>query len=254
MEQKNYYEILGVSETSSESEIKSAYRKLAKQCHPDRNPGDAAAESRFKEISEANEVLSDVDKRRKYDELRRYSSGSARGNMSFDDFMSRFGGERVRDAQEFTWGFGGGLEDIFSTLFGERGPARDQQRQRSAQRGGNPRHGAPSGRSHTASSEAGDPFFRREGAQAWVEIPVNVAQLMLGSTLRVRTPNGRRVQVRIHPGTQPEAVLRVPGHGFGDAAARGDLFIRFRLTLPQELTDEQKNAVQNLAARMGWRF
>jgi curved DNA-binding protein CbpA len=103
MKQKNYYDILGVPETAVVDEIKAAYRKLAKECHPDRNPGDAAAEARFKDISEAYEVLSDAGKRKKYDELRRYSSSAKPGEMSFDDFIRRFGGERTGDEREFTW-------------------------------------------------------------------------------------------------------------------------------------------------------
>jgi DnaJ-class molecular chaperone len=254
MEQKNYYEILGIAETADANEIKSAYRKLAKQYHPDKNPGDTSTETLFKEISEAYEILSDSEKRRKYDELRRYSTGSAPGKMSFEDFMHRFGGERRSDAQEFTWGFGGGLEDIFSTLFGGRQSTREQHTQRSGQRGSHSRHEAWSVRTRPAPQEKEDSFFRREGGHAWVEIPVNVAQLMLGSTLRVRTPNGRRVLVRIHAGTQPDAVLRVSGHGFRDAELRSDLLIRLRLSLPANLTEEQRSAVRDLADRMGWKF
>jgi DnaJ-class molecular chaperone len=130
MKQKNYYEILQVSESASESEIKQAYRKLAKEYHPDRHPDDKSAEAKFKEIGEAYEVLKDVEKRRKYDELRRYGAGEAQGSMSYEDFINRFGGGRNAggrstggrapggEQEEFTWGFGGGLDDIFSQLFG----------------------------------------------------------------------------------------------------------------------------------------
>ncbi|MDT8324159.1 MAG: DnaJ domain-containing protein, partial [Bacteroidota bacterium] len=125
MQQKNYYEILGVKENASSEEIKKAYRRLAKEYHPDRHQGDAQAEAKFKEIGEAYDVLKDAGRRRKYDELRRYSSGQAQESMSYEDFMSRFGGQRSGSSEEFTWGFGGdSMDDIFSALFGGARSAR----------------------------------------------------------------------------------------------------------------------------------
>ena len=103
---KNYYEILGVSKTASADEIKSAYRKLAKQYHPDLHPGDAAAAEKFKEINEANETLSDAQKRKQYDfELEHPGMGSG----GFGGFSGFGGGDGA--------GFGG-FEDIFSSFFG----------------------------------------------------------------------------------------------------------------------------------------
>src|SRR2546422_7418263 len=111
---KDYYQILGVSETATTDEIKKAFRRLAKQHHPDRNPNNPQAAERFKEINEAHDVLSDADKRRKYDQLRRYGAyaGAARpsegagGAIDFD----------LSDLSSF-----GGLGDIFSSIFGRRG-------------------------------------------------------------------------------------------------------------------------------------
>lgn len=108
-EKKDYYEILGVNKTASEDEIKKAYRKLAKKYHPDVNSGDKEAESKFKEINEAYEVLGDKEKRLKYDQF---------GHTAFDP--NGFGGGGFGDFGGFTGGFGG-FGDIFDTIFGEGG-------------------------------------------------------------------------------------------------------------------------------------
>ena len=262
MKQKNFYEILGLSESASGDEIKKAYRKLAKQFHPDRHPDDPAAEAKFKEIGEAYEVLKDTEKRRKYDELRRYGAGQQADSMSYEDFMNRFGGYRDASSgrEEFTWGFGGGLEDIFSQLFG--GQRSDQHR--SEGRGGGFRFdfgGAKSGtkRNATRGTDTTEPyvttdaFFKRKGDDAYVDIPINLAQALLGSTIRVRTPQGKKVNVRITPGTQPGAVLRVPRMGFGDTVHHGDLYIRTKLVLPSKLTEAQKEKLAAIFDELGMR-
>jgi DnaJ-class molecular chaperone len=271
MKQKNYYELLGVSETATEPEIKKAFRTLAKECHPDRHPGDAAAEARFKDINEAYEVLGDADKRRKYDELRRYSSGGGQqGSMSYEDFLRRFGGARSADNREFTWGFGGSsLDDIFANLFGGSGArAASRQKQRGSRSnpfsGGNPFGGAnpfsggnPFSRGQaketipTEPQPTADPFFKRKGDDAYVDITINLAQALLGSKIRVRTPGGASVHVKIAAGIEPGRVLRVPGMGFSDGGRTGDLYIRTKLVIPATLTDEQREAAVRFAEAMG---
>src|ERR1700754_2252027 len=98
MSKKDFYEILGVSKTASQDEIKKAYRKVAMQHHPDRNPGDKASEEKFKEAAEAYEILSDTDKRAQYDGVGHQAFGPGRGNgflsgggMNMDDIFSQFG-------------------------------------------------------------------------------------------------------------------------------------------------------------------
>ncbi len=103
-EKRDYYEVLGVDKSATESEIKSAFRKQAKTCHPDLHPGDKEAEAKFKEINEAAEVLSDPDKRAKYDQF---------GHAAFDPTAGGAGG----GYSPFGGGFGG-FSDIFETMFG----------------------------------------------------------------------------------------------------------------------------------------
>jgi molecular chaperone DnaJ len=116
---KDFYRVLGVAENASADEIKKAYRKLAKQNHPDANPNDAAAAERFKEVSEAYSVLSDEDKRKQYDQMRKFG-----GMGGFRPGAGRPGG--AGGAQTFTFDDldigGGGLGDIFSSIFGRGGP------------------------------------------------------------------------------------------------------------------------------------
>src|SRR6266571_1894133 len=115
--QRDYYQILGVSETATTDEIKKAFRRLAKQYHPDRNPNNAQAAERFKEISEAHDVLSDADKRKKYDQLRRYGAYAGAGRPFG-------GGGESRGGRGFvSCGFGlvGGGGSLVSSLGGRGG-------------------------------------------------------------------------------------------------------------------------------------
>src|SRR3954463_6896517 len=125
MSKRDYYEVLGIARTASEQEIKSAYRRLAVKYHPDKNPGDAEAEEKFKEAAEAYQVLSDPDQRRRYD---------------------RFGHSGVSSSAGASWGAPGfgGIEDILGDLFGFGdvfgGAARGGSRRSSAQRGADLRY------------------------------------------------------------------------------------------------------------------
>src|SRR5881409_861844 len=118
--QRDYYQILGVAETATTDEIKKAFRRLAKQYHPDRNPNKPQAAERFKEINEAHDVLSDADKRKKYDQLRRYGAfaGAGRGT-GFGGGGSSQGPDVDFDVSDL--GSFGGLGDLFSSIFGRRG-------------------------------------------------------------------------------------------------------------------------------------
>jgi molecular chaperone DnaJ len=137
MAQKDYYQILGVSEKATPEEIKKAYRKLAKKYHPDSNPDDSQAADKFKEVNEANEVLSDSKKRKQYDDLRHfahagYGAGGFRQGFDINDILSQFarrggGGGRTQTYTFDDLGGLGGLGDIFSNIFDRGGRFRQQR-------------------------------------------------------------------------------------------------------------------------------
>ena len=137
MDYKDYYQILGVPRTATQAEIKKAYRKLARQYHPDNNPGDKKSEAKFKELNEANEVLSDPAKRQKYNTLgsqwQQYEhAGGQPGGFDWSQWTT---GDSVDLGDLF--GGGGGFSDFFTRIFGGAdedqpgaGPARDARRGR----------------------------------------------------------------------------------------------------------------------------
>ena len=198
---RDYYKALGVARDATDEQIKSAYRKLARKFHPDLNPGNKTAEERFKEISEAYDVLSDKEKRRRYDAL----GADWKPGM---DFTPPPGGGRqtrvrVEDLGDL-FGGGGGFSDFFETLFG-------------AQRGGGP------GFRGTA-----------RGGDAESEVVVSLEEAHRGASRSVRIPLGDRVEtftVNIPRGVQDGSVVRVAGKGGAGAGGggRGDLYIRVRI-------------------------
>src|SRR5437879_10004263 len=123
--QKAHYQVLGVSETATVDEIKKAFRRLAKQYHPDRNPKAQAAE-RFKEINEAHDVLSDPEKRKKYDQLRRYGAFAGRGAGPGGGGGGAYG-NAGGDFDLSDLGSFGGVGELFSSIFGRRGAVRTEE-------------------------------------------------------------------------------------------------------------------------------
>jgi curved DNA-binding protein len=220
VEFKDYYQTLGLVKTPSAKEIKQAYRKLARKHHPDVNPGDKAAESKFKEINEAYEVLGDPEKRKKYDELganwRQYEQAQQAGDSPFGDIRwttggAGQGGYRAVDEEELRSMFGDAnpFSDFFQAFFGG-GPTTERRGR-----------GARSTRV-------------RAGRDVEDEIELSLEDAMRGATRRLsikQEGHTRTVDVRIPPGVGDGSRVRVPGEGERGASGgrSGDLYLRVRL-------------------------
>jgi len=369
---KDFYQVLGVPDSASQDDIKKAYRRLAKQYHPDANPNNTAAAERFKEVSEAHATLSDPEKRKQYDQMRRFGAfdgmprrpsgagagrGAGPGGMGPGDF----------EGQGFDFGDLGGLGDIFSSIFG-RGAAgrRDDQRgdtleavvevpfrvamlggkipvtlpvtetcptckgsggapgatlstcpecngrgtisfgqgsfavnrpcplcrgrgkvpsekcptcqgageiraerrvvitvppatetgERVLLRGqGQPsRPGGPPGDLVITFQVQPDRFFRREGLDLVADVPINLAQAALGTRIRVRTLDGKKVLLRIPPGTQPGRRFRIKGQGLEKNGRRGDQLVGVQVTVPETLNSEQQDLMKRFADSAGLKY
>ena len=238
MEFKDYYATLGLTKNASDAEIKRAFRKLARQYHPDLNPGDKKAEARFKDLNEANEVLGDPEKRRKYDELganwRAYEQGQPDGSAQagWSSPFGEAGGARTRTMtpEEFQEMFGGGGDsgfDFFSTFFG--GATED-------------RSGGPRGRRGSRPSRG------RDLEQA---VDLTLEEAFTGTTRRVvmnRSGQERTIDVRIPAGIKDGARVRAAGEGGtgSKGGQAGDLYLAVRV-LPHA-TFERRG--QDLYVRM----
>jgi len=217
MSQKDYYKILGVSESAGADELKRVYRKLALKYHPDRNPDKKGAEERFKEISEAYYVLSDPKRREEYDMMRRGGfSGGFRGASGFnsEEFMNAFrGGGAGRGA-----GFGG-LEDILGDLFGGFGAG----------------PGGGTGRVRFSSGFGGGcgTGAAPEKVDTDAETEVVIPRSKLGSAgkLHLKTRGGQNLSVSVPANVRDGQKLRLSGQGreCPCCGKRGDLFLKIRL-------------------------
>jgi curved DNA-binding protein len=204
MEYKDYYKQMGLERSATPAQIKAAYRKMAKKYHPDLNPGDKSAEEKFKEINEANEVLSDPEKKSKYDQLGEAYFHSqqpgAPGNFRWDDWVaqSQGGGRRV-DVGNLDEIFGaGGFSDFFNSIFGGVGGSVYQQTQR--------RTAAP--------------------RQPLYETPVTITfQEAFHGAQRMVDVDGRRLEVKIPAGAKDGTKVRIPGAVQTRYGAKDDIYL-----------------------------
>jgi len=279
MEYKDYYKTLGVPRSASADEIRSAYRKLAMKYHPDRNPGDKQAEEKFKDANEAYQVLSDSQKRARYDQLgSAYSDyqrrGGAPGGFNWGDWTT---GNPYGSAQQVN------LDDLFGgAAASDFGMPRRQAAHapeypvsislREACEGttrqfsiGESRKqvkippGAKTGtkvRVADANPGGGDIYlkvtvepdsnFEREGDNLTTSAAIDVFTALLGGEAEVQTMTGR-VKLTIPPGTQPEQKFRLVGRGMPklkDPQSKGDLFVKVKVSLPRQMSEEQKRLIE----------
>jgi DnaJ-class molecular chaperone len=234
MEFKDYYATLGVSKSATDKEIKQAYRKLARKHHPDVNPGDKSAETRFKEINEAYEVLGDAEKRKKYDELganwRMYEQAQAAGANPFAGGGSPFGGNFDGGAWTINMGGPGGYrtmsQDEMREMFGTEDPFSDFFK---TFFGG----GAAGAGGERQGRQSRAPRSRR-GRDIEHEVELSLEEAFSGTSRRLSIKHGghaRAVEVRIPPGVRDGSRVRAAGEGEGGSggAASGDLYLRIRV-------------------------
>jgi molecular chaperone DnaJ len=379
---KDFYAVLGVSSSAAQAEIKKQYRRLAAKHHPDKNPNDAKAAERFKEISEAYTVLGDAEKRKQYDEMRRLGAfggfgGGARSGPRPSGGPRPGGGAGAGRDQEFRFqdfdiGGIGGLGDLFASMFGGGAERATGARQREEQRGqtvettlevpfrvaatgdkvsvelevneecdvcngsgaapgatlktcpecngrgvisfgqggfavnrpcpmclgrgqipsercpkcggagevrnrkkvmitvpagsdtgtkirlkgqgGRGSAGAPPGDLLITLNVQPDKFYKREGLDLIANVPINIAQATLGSKVSVRTLDGKRVAIRIPPGTASGRRFRVRGQGIAKDGQRGDLIIEVQISVPEKLTEEQERMMREFAEAGGLKY
>lgn len=359
--EKDYYKVLGVSEKAPAKDITRAYRKLARELHPDANPGDAAAEEKFKEISAAYDVVGDETKRKEYDEVRAMGPMGAAGfggpgggggggfrpgpggfNFEGGDISDLLGGmfgggrrggragrgtgpQRGADLEaslhlpfreavagvettlhitsdmpcgtchgsgsrpgtsRTTCGncHGRGVLDDNQGMFSfsqpcgacggegsiitdpcpscrgrgiERRPREvrvripagvaDGQRIRLAGRGGAGRNGGPAGDLHVLVHVDADALFGRDGRNITITVPVTFSELALGVKLTVPTLDDKPVTLKIPAGTPTNKVFRVKGRGVATKKGTGDLLVTVQVTVPTELSTEQRKVIEALA-------
>ncbi len=364
---KDYYAILGVDPKADDDAIKKAYRRLAKKYHPDANPDSPRAAERFKEIGEANGILSDPARRKKYDQMRKLGAFGFRGARP----GSRPGAQTSSSFSFEDLGGLGGFSDIFSSLF-DRGRKGQARKPAGPAKGANVDYtaevpfmvaatggkisisvpfneecatcrgsgGAPgsawktcaecrgkgsvsfgqggfavnrpcpacmgrgeaadkvcgacagTGKVHqnrkiqvsvpagvnpgakvrlTGQGERGQKggapgdliitfkirphrFFAREGNDIIVTVPLNLAQAALGSRIRVGTISGRKVVLRIPPGTQPGTRFRIKEQGIEREGRKGDQYVEVKVEVPDSLTEEQEQQIRDFADAAGLKW
>jgi curved DNA-binding protein len=222
MEYKDYYKILGLNKNASKDEIKKTYRKLARQYHPDMNPGDKTAEEKFKEINEAYEVLSDTAKREKYDRFgsswQQYArTGGRPEDFDWGQWTTRPGGQsytRTVTPEEleqilggsFSGDFSGfgGFSDFFETLFGNMG------------------------RQTSGGRRAGGTRRASRGRDMEQPVELSLEDAYHGTTLNLQWEAGKRIEAKIPPGVKTGSKIRLGGQGEAGSGGggAGDLYLK----------------------------
>lgn len=306
MEYKDYYQILGLSRGASDKEVKQAYRRLARQHHPDVNPGNQTAQEKFKEINEAYEVLSDSEKRQKYDRLgAQWQTWQQRGfDPSGFNWSQWFAGPGTRTRVEYAdlgdlFGEQSPFSEFFQAIFGAPGRSRtwstvrrgqdleqaieislieafsgttrtlqigDKRievkippgvspgsRIRVAGKGSPGSGGEAAGDLYLKVSVAPDHRFQRQGDNLHQEVSVDLYTAMLGGEIPLPTLQGS-VILKIPPQTQGGKVFRLQGQGIPHLKKpqeRGDLYVKVKIRIPENLSPEEQELFQRLAKIRG---
>jgi curved DNA-binding protein len=276
---RDYYEVLGVPRNASESDIKKAYRKLARQYHPDRNPGDKQAEARFKEVQEAYDVLNDKTKRAQYDRFGFAGPGAAGAGGPFHTQGGfEFQGVNPEDLESILGAFGGGLGDMFGRRARGRTraarPAEAVEAEVSipfltAALGGTVSlrvdgrdidvrvpAGVEEGKKLRLAGQGpggsdllvrlkieSHPYFRREGNNVVLEVPISVTEAVLGAKVDVPTLDGTHLTVTVPPGTSSGGRLRLRGKGI----AGGDQYIEIKIVVPKTHDERSRELIEEFA-------
>lgn len=250
MEYKDYYKILGVDKSASKDEIKKAYRKLARKYHPDTNPNDSEAAKKFSEINEAHEVLSDDDKREKYDQLgsdwQRYQQSGGTGGFDWSKYTTASPGGSPGggwtyysgDFEDIFGEGGGGFSDFFKTIFGGFGGGFTEDL------GGFGGSGFGGSSRKTRGSQGfsgfgqgfggGSGFGGRssiKGQDLSAEISISMEEAFRGCT-RIIELDGKKMRINLDPGIRDGQTIRLKGKGGagGQGSAAGDLYITIRVS------------------------
>ncbi len=316
MPPRDYYDVLGIARSASADEVKKAYRKLARQHHPDVNPGDKTAEAKFKEVQNAYDVLGEPEKRKQYDQVGHEaftsfggsgpragaSEWAAQAGPGYEnvDFSQFFGGGGAAGPD---LGEGGGIfEDLLGRMRGgggragrPRGPRRGQDveaeiaipfatavlggetsidlaredgsreslvlkippgtdtgsKLRLRGRGGPGEKGAPSGDLTIEVTVDPHPFFRREGNNLALDLPITVGEAILGGKVDVPTLSGTTVSLGVPPGSSCGQKLRVRGRGVPAHGGQpdGDLFVALKIVVPKTIDDESRELIRQFSER-----
>ena len=276
---RDYYDILGVPKTSTEKELKSAYRKMALQWHPDKNPNNKKeAEEKFKEINEAYQILSDAQKRKTYDQFGHAAFDPASGMGGGNPFAGGFN----QGPFTYTYNSNGGSPfgdndfgdpfEIFEQFFG--GGFARQQRPRYSLTiefmeavTGVEKEVEINGSRHTIKVPAGandgtrirftefdisinvttHPRFKRDGYDVFVDHVIPFSLAALGGVTEVATLDNT-LKLKVRPGTESHTMVRLRGEGIPHlrSAAKGDLYVRLIISVPEKLTRQQRKLLEKL--------
>jgi molecular chaperone DnaJ len=274
----DYYAVLGVPKDASQQDIKKAFRKLARDFHPDSNKDDPEAEARFKEANEAYEVLGDPATRKEYDHARDmgYFVGGPGGRQQYVRVEDLFAGSGFGGGSTFDVFSGERLADLFGRPMNRPRPGRDLTgalqlsfheaiagttkdveidghrvrvkiprgvddgaRIRLKGKGAPGTRGGPAGDAYVTVHVADHPIFARSGRNLGITVPITFVEAALGAEIDVPTLEGT-VRLRIPAGTRTGKTFRVKDRGVDTPQGRGDLLVTVEVAVPQELTDEQR--------------